>query len=153
MATLQLQVEVDSDVHPELYAALAAVARAGLRPERLRQLAASGLIWEHLRGKPRIEPVALAEPAPREGPPVLRDVVQMPVQSERRAAPRIEPAPAPEPEPEVPPAPESVEMDDAPEIELIGLEPQPAAAAGEGGAAARRARLLRMKASGLFNNG
>lgn len=155
MATLEFQVEVDSDVHPELYAALAAVARAGLRPERLRQLAASGLIWEHLRAKPRIDTTAaptIAEPAPpRDAPPVLRDVVQMPVQPERRAVPRAEPAAPPE-RPPVPEVAEVIEIDEAPEIELVGLEPQPAPAAGDA-ASARRTRLMRMKASGLFNNG
>ncbi len=39
MPTLELLVEIDSEVHPELYAVLAAVGRDSLRPERLRQLA------------------------------------------------------------------------------------------------------------------
>lgn len=106
MATLLLQVEVDSEVHPELYAVLAAVGRATLRPERLRQLAGGGLIWEHLRAQPRLDAGsgpsaaeharasagsalsrALAQPRPApayddapeaaEPPPVLDDVVEM----------------------------------------------------------------------------
>lgn len=112
MATLQLQVEIDSEVHPELYALLAAVGKASLRPERLRQLAAGGLIWEHLRAQPRLDAGAgavlaetaraadssalgralaragatpPAEPAPApEEPPVLQDVVEL----APRAAPR-----------------------------------------------------------------
>ncbi len=49
MAAVRLQIEVDADVQPELYVALAALSRPASRSERLRQLAASGLIWEHLR--------------------------------------------------------------------------------------------------------
>ena len=49
MATLHLELEIDSDVHPELYARLASIARSAARQERLRQLAATGLIWEVAR--------------------------------------------------------------------------------------------------------
>jgi hypothetical protein len=49
MAIVHVRLDVDSDVHPELYAMLAAIDRAGSRSERVRQLASSGLIWEHLR--------------------------------------------------------------------------------------------------------
>ncbi|AKJ27800.1 hypothetical protein [Caldimonas brevitalea] len=49
MAVIRLQVEIDSDVYPELYAGLAAIARSSTQEERLRQLAASGLVWEAVR--------------------------------------------------------------------------------------------------------
>jgi hypothetical protein len=113
MATLHLQVEIDSEVHPELHAVLSAIGKVSLRPERLRQLAAGGLIWEHLRAQPRLDAGAgaalaetartadasalgralarthtapPAEPAPAaEEPPVLQDVVEpAPLQSAAR---------------------------------------------------------------------
>jgi hypothetical protein len=49
MALVHVRLDVDSDVHPELYAMLASIDRAASRSERVRQLASSGLIWEHLR--------------------------------------------------------------------------------------------------------
>jgi hypothetical protein len=60
MAVLQLQVDVDSDVHPELHAILASIGTGGSQAERLRQLAATGLIWEHLRLnlRPSVGPAA-----------------------------------------------------------------------------------------------
>ncbi|WP_298835114.1 hypothetical protein [uncultured Piscinibacter sp.] len=113
MPTLQLQVEIDSEVHPELYALLTAVGRASLRPERLRQLAAGGLIWEHLRAQPRLDAgagpalaesartadgsaleralarvsAAPAEPVSEE-PPVLQDVVELPGRAASRSRSR-----------------------------------------------------------------
>lgn len=109
MTTLQLLVEIDSEAHPELYAALAAVGRAGLRPERLRQLAAGGLVWEHLRAQPRLDAGAApavadraraadasalsralarvrADGPPAEEPPVLDDVVDLAVAAATRPA-------------------------------------------------------------------
>jgi hypothetical protein len=77
MAVVHLQLDIDSDVHPELYARLASMERQGARAEKLRQLAATGLIWEIIRlhgpafAEParaqRAEPPA---PAPHAGPPV-----------------------------------------------------------------------------------
>ncbi len=49
MPILHLEVDIDSEVHPELFARLTALARLGAREERLRQLAATGLIWEIAR--------------------------------------------------------------------------------------------------------
>jgi hypothetical protein len=49
MAMVHVRLDVDSEVYPELYAMLAALERAASRSERVRQLASSGLIWEHLR--------------------------------------------------------------------------------------------------------
>jgi hypothetical protein len=49
MALLRLHLEIDSDVHPELYARLASLASLPARHEKLKQLAATGLLWELLR--------------------------------------------------------------------------------------------------------
>lgn len=65
MSLLQLQIDIDSDVHPELHAALGSIAREPACGERLRQLAASGLIWEHLRAHAKAQ-AALAMGPPAE---------------------------------------------------------------------------------------
>ena len=66
MATLHLELDIDSDVHPELYVRLASIERSPARQEKLRQLAATGLIWEivRLHGPAFSEPetVTLAPP-------------------------------------------------------------------------------------------
>ena len=62
MPLLQIQIDIESDVHPELHAALLLVARSPARAERLRQLAAAGLIWEQLRAQARSSPVPAAGP-------------------------------------------------------------------------------------------
>lgn len=181
MATLQLQVEIDSEVHPELYALLSAVGRAGLRPERLRQLAAGGLIWEHLRAQPRLDAgagAALAEtaraadtsalaralaraaapppaepaPAPEE-PPVLQDVVEL----ETRAAPRSRGrAAAGTGEGRAPrePASRGAAAPASPVPHADEGLPAAAAPGDTGGKkSGPRSRLLLMKERGLFKNG
>jgi hypothetical protein len=66
MAVVHLQIEIDSDVHPELHAVLASLSKSPSQAERLRQLAASGLIWEHLRVKAQPDAAAVvAATAPR----------------------------------------------------------------------------------------
>ncbi|MCW7540104.1 hypothetical protein OOT46_19910 [Aquabacterium sp. A7-Y] len=62
MPVIRLQVDVDSDVYPELYAALRAIERPGAREERVRQLAASGLVWEVVRrhGQAAVAPASAA---------------------------------------------------------------------------------------------
>jgi hypothetical protein len=49
MAALHFEFVVDSDVYPELHAALASIGSAESRGERIRQLAATGLLWEAVR--------------------------------------------------------------------------------------------------------
>ncbi len=49
MPTLRLDIELDSEVYPELHAALSALSNPRSRGERLRQLAATGLVWEKVR--------------------------------------------------------------------------------------------------------
>lgn len=49
MAVLRVEFDIDGDVYPELHAALLALSSDASRAERLRQLAASGLVWEKIR--------------------------------------------------------------------------------------------------------
>lgn len=49
MAVIHLDFGIDSDVHPELHAMLAVIGSGASRGERLRQLAATGLVWEAIR--------------------------------------------------------------------------------------------------------
>jgi hypothetical protein len=76
---MRLEFEIDSEVYPELHAALSALKSTRARAERLRQLAAAGLVWEKVRlhgtGVPP-EPAARVEPAPAP-----------PARPERRARP------------------------------------------------------------------
>lgn len=174
MATLELLVEIDSDVHPELYALLAAVGRASLRPERLRQLAAGGLIWEHLRAQPRLDAAAgpaLAETARAADRAAITRAAVRPAE-----APAVEAVviPAPAPPPEAPPvlqdvveiaarpaprtrsraaapAPAPVEAAPAPRAEEAAPAALPEFAGGK--KPGPRSRLLLMKERGLFKNG
>jgi hypothetical protein len=60
MTVLRFELGIDSNVYPELYAKLASLERLESRAEKLRELAATGLIWELLRlGSP-----GFAESAP-----------------------------------------------------------------------------------------
>jgi hypothetical protein len=176
MATLQLQAEVDSEVHPELYAVLSAIGNASLRPERLRQLAAGGLIWEHLRALPRLDAgagAALAETAraadssalsralsrtraalppalapAAEEPPVLQDVVEVVA---AQSAPRPRTRAAPERRAgAVPVNPEPAAASPAPDDVPAAAKPLHETGAKRSGP---RSRLLLMKERGLFKNG
>lgn len=94
MTVLHLQFDIDSEVYPELHDLLAAIGGDALREERLRQLAATGLIWERTRLQAQADiveamPVSvasvasvasvvsatLAASAPARQLPVLTDVV------------------------------------------------------------------------------
>jgi hypothetical protein len=82
MAVLQLQVDIDSEVYPELHDLLASIGNGVSRDERLRQLAAIGLIWERTRLRAQADIIdsvpgaaAAAVPAPPRHLPVLTDVV------------------------------------------------------------------------------
>jgi hypothetical protein len=119
MAHLRFDLDIDSEVHPELYAKLASMERLPAREEKLRQLAATGLIWEivRLHGPAFADPNAAsstsqaparAEPPAVAGlpPEVIADEAQSEVSAE---APGPEPVPAPEAEP----APSEVSAVDA----------------------------------------
>ena len=88
MAVLHLQVEIDREVVPELHDLLASIGSGVSREERLRQLAAIGLIWERTRLRAQADimeavPLSVASAvsampaaaAPRRQLPVLTDVV------------------------------------------------------------------------------
>jgi hypothetical protein len=102
MSIVRLEFELDPEVYPELHAALSALRSPRARAERLRQLAASGLVWEKVRlhgtaafapgvavpispatevrpvAAPRAAPIVPLSPSLTEPPPVL---------AERRAPP------------------------------------------------------------------
>ncbi|HWP18995.1 MAG TPA: hypothetical protein VNO84_07690 [Burkholderiaceae bacterium] len=134
MPVMQLQVEIDSDVYPELYARLQAIERPEARAERLRQLGATGLVWETMRL--HTAPQAVSAP-PRPAPPPLHQVpVLLDVVEEgpglRGAAPS---GTTPDPDAE-----------DAPPL-------PPPLAGGLVRPGNRSARLKRMVDRGLFRNG
>jgi hypothetical protein len=67
MPVLHLQIDIDSNVHPELHAMLASMGKSVPQAERLRQLAAAGLIWEHLRIQVQSSPAVTASVATGSG--------------------------------------------------------------------------------------
>lgn len=79
VGVIRLEFEIDGEVHPELFAAIAALRGEAARGERLRQLAATGLLWEtvrihgaalcHLPGK---QPANSAPDAPTQAHPGAR---------------------------------------------------------------------------------
>src|SRR5882672_7337858 len=88
MAVLHVQFDIDSEVYPELHDLLASIGSGVSREERLRQLAAIGLIWERTRLRAQadivesmpvsvasVAPAALVASAPSRQFPVLTDVV------------------------------------------------------------------------------
>jgi len=158
---LRLHLEVDGDVHPELYTLLASLPLESSQAERLRQLAATGLIWEQLRAQARRRP-ANASPAsaaarPQAEIPVLREVVpagelvRLREAMTRRSVEASTPHDTPHVAASIAPPPSVVE----PVIEVA--KPATAPPAAEAPAPARthgrRSRLLRMKEKGLFGNG
>ena len=60
MAVIRLEFDIDSDVHPELHAMLSTIASLAARGERLRQLAATGLVWERTRIESLPPPTSLS---------------------------------------------------------------------------------------------
>lgn len=158
MSVIQLQVDVDSDVHPELHAILASIGTGGSQAERLRQLAATGLIWEHLRLNLR---------------PSLAPAASMPACGRGVDSDRLEPTSAlPTQHSSEPggagtlaggaqrPVDELPILHDAVESSVVErsarLVPKKDATVASAGAERRvrpRPRLLRMREKGLFNNG
>lgn len=49
MPTIRLEFDVDPELYPELHAALSRLGSTRARGERMRQLAAAGLVWENVR--------------------------------------------------------------------------------------------------------
>jgi hypothetical protein len=151
MALMRLELEIDSDVYPELYARLASLHSLAARQEKLRQLAATGLVWElvRLHGPAMLEldaalapSLVLADAPPLDVPanlPVLLDVV-----GEDAALP-------PHDVPSVTMATVAALRGDVDQPEVVdgGAEdaaPQPLPASRSG----RSSRLKRMRDRGLF---
>ncbi|RZL39498.1 MAG: hypothetical protein EOP35_03560 [Rubrivivax sp.] len=88
MALLHLQFDVDSEVHPELHAMLSSIGSTLSQTERLRQLAAMGLVWERLRlqayGRMEVPDPGSEPAAAREGSGSLP---HLPVAASVRAVP------------------------------------------------------------------
>lgn len=160
MTTLMLEVEVDSEAHPELYDVLAAVGRTDLRCERLRQLASGGLISERLRQQARGPAPAApglaasiererapAAPPPRAAAPLAPPPVQVAPTAPSKPAAHALPVLRDVVEvPSATSAPPSAVPDvrRSAEVAPTGGAAPPAAGA--------RSRLARMRASGLFSN-
>jgi len=97
---VRLEFELDSEIYPELHAALSSMRSAGARAERVRQLAAAGLVWEKVRlhgvaaGKPVMEEQPLLA-APADAASALPEMEAAPLPLiERRVAPAERPPPA-----------------------------------------------------------
>jgi len=143
MAVLHLKFDIDSEVYPELHELLAAIGSKASREERLRQLAAIGLVWERTRLRAQADvvqampvsvaagmPAALAAPAPMRQFPVLTDVVE----------PRDVSGPH-----------QAVALHGIPEENPVGAN-DPIHDVPEARQKAHRSRLKRMKEKGLFKN-
>lgn len=92
MPTIRLEFDVDSELYPELHAALSRLGSTRARGERMRQLAAAGLVWENVRIHgaaaigPNAAPDAPVDASPRRSPAPGRAERSPP--AERRSAAR-----------------------------------------------------------------
>ena len=91
MAVFHLQFDIDSRIHPELHHMLCSIGSSLSQAERLRQLAAMGLIWERVRlqayGRIEVPDIGL-DPAPEpEGGASLSDHAAAPA---AQAVPRVD---------------------------------------------------------------
>jgi len=163
MAVVRVELDIDGDVYPELYAALSALGQPMHRDERLRQLAAMGLAWEAVRihgpavmqlpmsSAPPPAAPERAMPAPRSGSrgaaksPARKPAIR-PEASERAQLPVL--VDIVSTSPDETPAPHPSDADDGP---VAAIDPMPLSAASRGSGS--RARLMRMKDRGLFKNG
>lgn len=108
MGRLRLELDIDADVYPELHATLTSLVSDASRGERLRQLAAAGLVWEKLRIRGQaalhgVAPDAVAAAALAQAPaPVPAPRAARAASSRTPAAAR---SPAPAPVPVAPPRP------------------------------------------------
>ena len=161
MAVIHLEFDVDSDVHPELHAMLSSIGSDASQGERLRQLAATGLVWETYRlqgqlpsplGAP-VNPVVDAAVTPPASAPSLSDPPPAPreIEHEVESAAR-----------ELPVLFDVVHPDEATRlIAVIGKHSANSSAAGSDPdpvpaiphKTPTRPRLKRMKEKGLFKNG
>lgn len=147
MPTLRLEFELDSEVYPELHAALSLLKSNRARAERMRQLAAAGLVWEKVRlhgSAAVVEPLPSPVPPPaplRRSRPSREDVEQvmreLPVLVD--VVDSVGPASMAS---LVDEDDDDTEMPEAP-LHVPALSHKPAS----------RSRLMRMKERGLFKNG
>lgn len=79
MPAVRLEFEIDSEVYPELHAALSALKSTRARAERVRQLAAAGLVWEKVR---------------LHGPAALAPAAEAPLRTDLVTRPDVLPPPA-----------------------------------------------------------
>lgn len=106
MGLLRLELDIDADVYPELHATLTSLVSDASRGERLRQLAAAGLVWEKLRIRGQ---AALHGVAPDATPAASAAMPPAPAPAPRAAraaaarAPAVARSPAPAPVPAAPP--------------------------------------------------
>lgn len=166
MSVLRLELEIDSEVHPELHAQLVALGSGASRGERVRQLASTGLIWEMVRthGTPSQLPgpspkqeVAGAPPARQASTSARDDFIDLALDAVP-AASAAEPA-FDSPSPHIPVLrdvvgdwPGASGAANPRGTERAAAE-APAAAVVLMHRAAPRSRLMRMKDKGLFRNG
>jgi hypothetical protein len=149
MAVVRVEIDIDSDVYPELYAVLSALRQPMLRDERLRQLAAMGLAWEAVR----IHGAAVTQlPPPAVAPRnVSRAAAKSPARKASGRPEAAEPAQLPvlvdivSASADERPLPDTDDGPDTP------VDPMPVSAANRGSGS--RTRLQRMKDRGLFKNG
>jgi hypothetical protein len=160
VAVIHLEFDVDSDVHPELHAMLSSIGNGLSQGERLRQLAATGLVWEAYRlqgqlSSPFVAPVdqavdagaaPAAVPSSSDPPPAPREI-EHDVESAARELPVLF---------------DVVHPDEATRlIAVIGKHSANSPAAGSDPVPVpaiphktpTRPRLKRMKEKGLFKNG
>jgi len=152
VAVLRLVIDLDSEVYPELHAKLAALSDPAARGERLRQLAASGLLWETVRlqgaavtarpAKPPVKAAAPARPAPKPSPPPRSDFVDLAIDAVPASVSDLELEAAAQRLPvlvDVVDASPPIHLDAVP-LYIGPQQPAP------------RSRLMRMKERGLFKN-
>jgi hypothetical protein len=152
VAVLRLALEIDSDVYPELYAKLASLGRMTAREEKLRQLAALGLVWELARlhgpavwdtaaSPPPSETHQALQPPGEATEPAVHDDIDLDLGFD---APITAPGELPV----------LLDVVAAPEVPSVDSGPAPLDEAPPPRVkASRSARLARMKDRGLFQNG
>lgn len=159
MPVVHLAFDIDSDVYPELYAALGAIKHPVLREERLRQLAAMGLVWEAVRIQgPSVTqlPVSFGSAALAPASPVLSPAP--PPKGSTRTAPKSPRKSAPAHVPVLVDVVTTSPAELAPAVHADAEEvpepaEQPMPVTGTHRAPGSRTRLQRMKDRGLFRNG
>jgi hypothetical protein len=144
MAVLQLQFEIDSEVYPELHDLLASLGNGVSREERMRQLAAIGLIWERTRLRAQADileamPVSTASDVPAALVASASSARQFPVLTDV-----VDPS-------EVSAPSQAVALHGNADDGRVGAN-DPVHDVPQAHQAAHRSRLRRMKDRGLFKN-